>query len=161
MILNAKTAAEVGYLLVNVLRFWHNTIDCASFGLFSEVSLVLSMLAPLWLLPSVLLILSKMANFFRGFVYLPLQVSQPSHLFLLPLHLLMEHLHISDLLVQVVLLRRWTGGLPLLLRASRRERVSWLGSSGCKAAAPVAEAFLGGMTKVYACRRCSKLKEWK
>jgi hypothetical protein len=25
--------------------------------------------------PSVLLILSKMANFFRGFVYLPLQVS--------------------------------------------------------------------------------------
>jgi hypothetical protein len=26
----------------------------------------------------------------------------------------MEHLHISDLLVQVVLLGRWTGGLPLL-----------------------------------------------
>jgi hypothetical protein len=64
--------------------------------------------------PSVLLILSKMVNFFRGFVYLPLQISQPSHLFLLPLHRLMEHLHISDLLVQVVLLRRWTGGLPLL-----------------------------------------------
>jgi hypothetical protein len=64
--------------------------------------------------PSVLLILSKMANLFRGFVYLPLQVSQPSHLFLLPLHLLMEHLHIFDLLVQVVFLRSWTGGLPLL-----------------------------------------------
>jgi hypothetical protein len=46
---------------------------------------------------SVLLILSKMTNFFRGFVYL-----------------LMEHLHIPDLLVQVILLGRWTGGLPLL-----------------------------------------------
>jgi hypothetical protein len=110
--------------------------------------------------PSVLLILSKMANLFRGFVYLPLQVSQPGHLVLLPLDLLMEHLHISDLLIQVVLLRRWTGGLPLFwLRVSRRERVSWLGSSGFYAAAPVAEAFFGGMTKVYACRRCSKLKK--
>jgi hypothetical protein len=64
--------------------------------------------------PSVLLILSKMANLYRGFVYLPLQVSYPGHLFLLPLDLLVEHLHISDLLIQVVLLRRWTGGLPLL-----------------------------------------------
>jgi hypothetical protein len=27
---------------------------------------------------------------------------------------LMQHLHIPDFLVQVVLLRRWTGGLPLL-----------------------------------------------
>jgi hypothetical protein len=36
-----------------------------------------------------------------------------------------------------------------------------LGSNGCRAAAPVAEAFFGGMTKVYACRRCSKLKKWK
>jgi hypothetical protein len=52
MILNAKTVVEVGYLSINVLRFWHNTIDCASFGLFSEVSLVLSMLTPLWLLAS-------------------------------------------------------------------------------------------------------------
>jgi hypothetical protein len=52
MILNAKTAAEVGYLLVNVLRFWHNTVDCVSFGLFSEVSLVLIMLTPFWLLAS-------------------------------------------------------------------------------------------------------------
>jgi hypothetical protein len=52
MILNAKTAAEVGYLSINVLRFWHSTIDCASFGLFSEVSLVLSMLTPFWLLAS-------------------------------------------------------------------------------------------------------------
>jgi hypothetical protein len=43
-----------------------------------------------------------------------------------------------------------------LLRASRRERVSWFGSSGCSAAAPSAEAFFGGMTKVSACRRWSK-----
>jgi hypothetical protein len=42
------------------------------------------------------------------------------------------------------------------LRASRRERVSWFGSSGCSAAALVAEAFFGGMTKVSACRRWSK-----
>jgi hypothetical protein len=46
MILNVKTTAEVGYLLVNVLRFWHSTIDCASFGLFSEVPLKVSMLTP-------------------------------------------------------------------------------------------------------------------
>jgi hypothetical protein len=30
------------------------------------------------------------------------------------LHLLMKHLHIPDLLVQLILLGRWTGGLPLL-----------------------------------------------
>jgi hypothetical protein len=42
-----KAVAEVGYLLVNVLRLWHSAIDCASFGLFSEVSL-----APFWLLSS-------------------------------------------------------------------------------------------------------------
>jgi hypothetical protein len=46
MILNAKTVAEVGYLLVDMLRFWHSTIDCASFGLLSEVSLVVSVLTP-------------------------------------------------------------------------------------------------------------------
>jgi hypothetical protein len=42
------------------------------------------------------------------------------------------------------------------LRASRRERVSWFGSTGCSAAAPSAETFFGGMTKVRACRRWSK-----
>ena len=50
MILNAKTSAEVGYLSINVLRFWHSTIDCASFGLFSEVPLEVRMLTPFWLL---------------------------------------------------------------------------------------------------------------
>jgi hypothetical protein len=42
------------------------------------------------------------------------------------------------------------------LRASQRERVSWFGSSGCSAAAPIAEAFFGGMTKVSASRRWSR-----
>src|SRR5688572_3215216 len=53
----------------------------------------------------------------------------------------------------------WIVGLAAFLfwlRASRRERVSWFGTSGCNAAAPVAEAFFGGMTKVSACRRWSK-----
>jgi hypothetical protein len=50
MILNVKTAAEVGYLLVNMFRFWHSTIDCASFGLLSEVPLEVGMLTPFWLL---------------------------------------------------------------------------------------------------------------
>jgi hypothetical protein len=53
----------------------------------------------------------------------------------------------------------WSVGLVAFLfwlRASRRERVSWFGSSGCSAAAPGAETFFGGMTKVSACRRWSK-----
>ena len=49
---NARTIAEVGYLLVDVLRLWHSTVDCASFGLLSEVSLLMRVLAPLWLLAS-------------------------------------------------------------------------------------------------------------
>jgi hypothetical protein len=40
------------------------------------------------------------------------QLAEP--FFLLLLHLLMKHLHIPDLLVQLILLGRWTGGLPLL-----------------------------------------------
>jgi hypothetical protein len=52
MITNARTISEVGYLLVDVLRLWHNTVDCASFGLLSEVSLQMSVLAPFWLLAS-------------------------------------------------------------------------------------------------------------
>jgi hypothetical protein len=42
------------------------------------------------------------------------------------------------------------------LRASRTERVSWFGSSGCSATVPGTEAFFGGMMKVSACRRWSK-----
>jgi hypothetical protein len=43
MILNAKTAAEVGYLLVNMLRFWHSAIDCLV-ALVVEVEAVAKML---------------------------------------------------------------------------------------------------------------------
>jgi hypothetical protein len=50
MMTNAKTVLEVGYLLVDVLRFWHSTVDCASFGLLPEVLLLVSVLAPFWLL---------------------------------------------------------------------------------------------------------------
>jgi hypothetical protein len=28
MMTNAKTVLEVGYLLVDVLQFWHSTVDC-------------------------------------------------------------------------------------------------------------------------------------
>jgi hypothetical protein len=49
-----KTTIKVGYLSINVLRLWHSAIDCASFGLFSEVPLLLSILAPFWLLAPIL-----------------------------------------------------------------------------------------------------------
>jgi hypothetical protein len=106
--------------------------------------------------PSVLFILSKMTHFFSSFVDLPLKIGQPSNLLLLPLHLLMDDFHVPDLLVQLLLLECWTGGLSLLASSlSKRERVSWFVSSGCSAAAPGAEAFFGGMMKVKACRRWS------
>jgi hypothetical protein len=50
MITNVKVVSEVGYILVDVLRFWHSTVDCTSFGLLPEVSLLVSVLAPFWLL---------------------------------------------------------------------------------------------------------------
>ena len=37
-----KAVVGVGYLSVNMLRLWHSAIDCASFGLFSEVPLKVS-----------------------------------------------------------------------------------------------------------------------
>ena len=43
---NAKTVSGVGYLLVDMLRFWHSTIDCASFGILPEISLLMGLLAP-------------------------------------------------------------------------------------------------------------------
>jgi hypothetical protein len=52
MMTNAKTISEVGYPLVDMLRFWHNIVDSASFELLPEVSLLVSMLAPFWLLAS-------------------------------------------------------------------------------------------------------------
>jgi hypothetical protein len=63
----------------------------------------------------------------------------------------MDDFHVPDLLVQLLLLECWTGGLSLLASSlSERERVSWFVSSGCSAAAPSPEAFFGGMTKVSA-----------
>jgi hypothetical protein len=50
MMMNAKTVSEVGYLLVDVLRLWHSIVDCASFGLLPEVSLLMVLLTPFWLL---------------------------------------------------------------------------------------------------------------
>jgi hypothetical protein len=81
--------------------------------------------------PSILFILSKMAYFFSAFVDLPLKISQSGHLLLLPLYLLMDYLHVSDLLVQLLLLECWTSGLPFLaLGLSEREGlliwVQWL-----------------------------------
>jgi hypothetical protein len=33
MTINVKTDSEVGYLLIDMLRLWHSTVDCVSFGL--------------------------------------------------------------------------------------------------------------------------------
>jgi hypothetical protein len=72
--------------------------------------------------PSILFVLSKMAYFFSGFVDLPLKISQSCHLLLLPLYLLMDYLHVLDFLVQLLLLKCWTCGLPLLaLGLSKRK----------------------------------------
>jgi hypothetical protein len=81
--------------------------------------------------PSILFVLNKMAYFFSGFVDLPLKISQSGHLLLLPLHLLVDNLHVSDFLVQLLLLECWTSGLPLLAlgllkRKGLLVRVEWL-----------------------------------
>jgi hypothetical protein len=78
-----------------------------------------------------MVILSKMTHFLSSFVDLPLKVGQPSHLLLFPLHLLVNDLHVPDLLVQFLLLKCWTGGLSLLASSlSKRESllicVQWL-----------------------------------
>ena len=83
--------------------------------------------------PSILFILNKMAYFFSGFVDLPLKISQSGHLLLLPLHLLMDYLHVSDFLVQLLLLECWTSGLPLLALGLSKKKglliwVQWLQS---------------------------------
>jgi hypothetical protein len=54
--------------------------------------------------PSILFILSKMTHLFSGFVDLPLKISQSCHLLLLSLYLMMDDLHVPDLLVQLLLL---------------------------------------------------------
>jgi hypothetical protein len=47
------------------------------------------------------------------------------------------------------------------LRKLSSKVLSWLGSSGCSAAASVAEAFFGAIARVYSFRRCSKNSKWK
>jgi hypothetical protein len=62
---------------------------------------------------------------------------------------LIDDFHVPDLLVQLLLLECWIGGLSLLASSlSERERVSWFVSSGCSAAAPGTVIFFGGMTNV-------------
>jgi hypothetical protein len=58
--------------------------------------------------------LNKMTHFYSSFVDLPLKISQPRHLLLLPLHLLMDDFHVPDFLVQLLLLECWTSGFSLL-----------------------------------------------
>jgi hypothetical protein len=68
-----------------------------------------------------------MTHSFSSLVDLPLKIGQPSHLLLLPLHLLMDDFHVPDILVQLLLLECWTGGLSLLASSlSERERESLL-----------------------------------
>jgi hypothetical protein len=46
-----------------------------------------------------MIILSEMTHFLSSFIDLPLKIGQPSHLLFLPLHLLVDDLHVPDLLV--------------------------------------------------------------
>jgi hypothetical protein len=61
-----------------------------------------------------MVILGKMAHFFSGFVDVLLEVGQPGHLLLFPLHLLMNDFQVPDFLVQLLLLKCWVGSLSLL-----------------------------------------------
>jgi hypothetical protein len=81
--------------------------------------------------PSILFVLSKMAYFFSGFIDLPLKISQSGRLLLLPLYLLMDYLHVSDFLIQLLLLECWASGLPLLASGLSKRKgllvwVQWL-----------------------------------
>jgi hypothetical protein len=52
MTMNMKSVSRVGYLLIDMFLFWQSIIDSASFGLLPEISLVMGLLAPFWLLSS-------------------------------------------------------------------------------------------------------------
>ena len=64
--------------------------------------------------PLVLVILSEVTHFFSSFVNLSLKIGEPKLLFLLRLHLLVDSLQVSDLLVQLLLLRCWASILSIL-----------------------------------------------
>jgi hypothetical protein len=52
MTMNIKIVLGVGYLSIDMFRFWHSTVDCVSFELLPEISLLMGMLAHFWLLAS-------------------------------------------------------------------------------------------------------------
>ena len=68
---------------------------------------------------SVLVILSEMTHFLSGLVNLSLKICETKHLFFLLLDLLMDGFEVPNFLVQLLLLRCWTGSLPFWLLASR------------------------------------------
>jgi hypothetical protein len=76
--------------------------------------------------PTVLVILLKMTHLFSGLINLSVKLSQSSHLFFLPLHLLMDYLHVSDFPIQFLFLKRWTGGLPLLASGFPKIFLIWI-----------------------------------
>ena len=43
MAINVKTVSGVGYLSIDMLRFWHSTVDCTSFELLPEISLLMGL----------------------------------------------------------------------------------------------------------------------
>jgi hypothetical protein len=47
MTMNVKTVSGVGYLLIDMLQFWHSTVDCVSFGLLPEISLLVGSIGSL------------------------------------------------------------------------------------------------------------------
>jgi hypothetical protein len=64
---------------------------------------------------SVLVILGEMTHLLSGLVDLLLKISKMKHLILLPLDLLIDYFEVPNFLVQLLLLRRWTCSLPLLI----------------------------------------------
>jgi hypothetical protein len=58
--------------------------------------------------------LSKMTHFFSGLINLPLKIGEMKHLFFLLLNLLLDGFNVPYFLVQLLLLRCWTGSLPFL-----------------------------------------------
>jgi hypothetical protein len=64
--------------------------------------------------PLVLVILGEMTHFLSDLINLPLKIGETKHLSFLLLDLLMDGFEVPDFLVQLVLLKCWTGSLPFL-----------------------------------------------
>jgi hypothetical protein len=79
------------------------------------ITVVRIVLTKLFMLrPSVLVILGEMTHFLGGVINLPLKIGETKHLFFLLLDLLMNGFEVPDFMVQLLLLRCWTGSLPFL-----------------------------------------------